>query len=290
METKKPELILTHDGVAHAGEVFAIAHIRKFFEATIPVLRTRDAKEVESAKNNKSVWVIDVGGEYDEEMRNFDHHQLSKTTQHMGPWGMIAKLLPMHLPEGLLEHVESSELSLGNPQAHTAWGHWHQWGKFKVSLPRMIHLSCPPPGAEAMYGLHFQHLLFGAGKLLDGDDSVLRYHCAHEALKRKKAYKYSRKRMFSMQPIGPVLVLEQYELAAIEVINKKFPYVRAIVYPCDGSWCARAIPNRWQKTDTLRVTFKSDTPDPDITFVHAEGFLVRGNTQEAVMKFVTAAL
>lgn len=67
--------IVTHDGTFHTDEVFAIALLKKFVSGNIEVIRTRNTEILEEAKKDKSVYVIDVGREYNEEYRNFDHHQ-----------------------------------------------------------------------------------------------------------------------------------------------------------------------------------------------------------------------
>lgn len=65
--------VVTHDGLFHADEVFAIALLKRI--ETLDIIRTRDVDIVEEAINDKSVFVIDCGGEYNPDMRNFDHHQ-----------------------------------------------------------------------------------------------------------------------------------------------------------------------------------------------------------------------
>ena len=67
--------IVTHDGTFHTDEVFAIALIKKFITSKIEVIRTRDEKILNEAKEDKSIFVIDVGREYNFYKRNFDHHQ-----------------------------------------------------------------------------------------------------------------------------------------------------------------------------------------------------------------------
>lgn len=59
------QAIVTHDGVFHADELFAIAFLR-LLGVTCPVIRTRD---VERYQNDQDVILIDVG------MGQFDHHQ-----------------------------------------------------------------------------------------------------------------------------------------------------------------------------------------------------------------------
>lgn len=67
--------IVTHAGTFHTDEVFAIALLKKFVSSNIEIIRTRNNEILEEAKRDKSVYVIDVGREYNEEFRNFDHHQ-----------------------------------------------------------------------------------------------------------------------------------------------------------------------------------------------------------------------
>lgn len=70
--------IITHDGTFHSDEVFAIALLKKFTNlSNAEIIRTRDVKLLEDAKKDKECYVIDVGDEYNEQYRNFDHHQKS---------------------------------------------------------------------------------------------------------------------------------------------------------------------------------------------------------------------
>tara|TARA_B100000700_G_scaffold267699_1_gene307805 strand:- start:72918 stop:73826 length:909 start_codon:yes stop_codon:yes gene_type:complete len=70
--------IITHDGTFHSDEVFAIALLKKFTNlSNTEIIRTRDRKVLEEAKKDKDCYVIDVGEEYNEKYKNFDHHQKS---------------------------------------------------------------------------------------------------------------------------------------------------------------------------------------------------------------------
>lgn len=61
--------IVTHNGVFHADEVFAVAVVQ-YLNKDAYVVRSRDPEEIELADI-----VIDVGGVYDAERGFFDHHQ-----------------------------------------------------------------------------------------------------------------------------------------------------------------------------------------------------------------------
>jgi len=68
--------IVTHDGIFHADEVLACALLDVFLEPTrMDIVRTRDEQALKLAKENPDTYVIDVGGEYNPDMLNFDHHQ-----------------------------------------------------------------------------------------------------------------------------------------------------------------------------------------------------------------------
>lgn len=108
-------VIVTHAGGFHADESMAIALLERFFllsplrmtidlpqedvfdllngkvfhssvffpdgtedaRTGVPIVRTRDARLLEKATTTPDCFVIDVGGSYNEQMLNFDHHQKS---------------------------------------------------------------------------------------------------------------------------------------------------------------------------------------------------------------------
>lgn len=63
--------MVTHNGVFHADDVFAVATLQLAYGVeNVYVTRTRDAKVIESADV-----VVDVGAQYDRMRKRFDHHQ-----------------------------------------------------------------------------------------------------------------------------------------------------------------------------------------------------------------------
>ena len=65
--------IITHNGIFHADDVMAVALLHEFIRPTIPVERTRNISADEFA--NPDIWIVDVGGKFDKELNNYDHHQ-----------------------------------------------------------------------------------------------------------------------------------------------------------------------------------------------------------------------
>lgn len=68
--------VFTHSQQFHIDELIAIALLDVYvFQGKYEVVRTRDEKILSTARNNPEAFVIDVGGVYDPDMLNFDHHQ-----------------------------------------------------------------------------------------------------------------------------------------------------------------------------------------------------------------------
>lgn len=64
--------IITHNGIFHADDVMSVALLHEFINATAPVERKRNISADEFA--NPDIWIVDVGGKYDEMVNNYDHH------------------------------------------------------------------------------------------------------------------------------------------------------------------------------------------------------------------------
>jgi hypothetical protein len=72
----KPTKIITHHGQAHRDEFLAVALILAYFEdSNVPVERRDPAPE---ELDDPDIWVVDVGGRHEPELRNFDHHQFPR--------------------------------------------------------------------------------------------------------------------------------------------------------------------------------------------------------------------
>lgn len=66
----KKKILVTHDGTFHADDLFAAATLSILHNGHIKIIRSRDLKNIAKAD-----YVFDVGGEYSEDKKIFDHHQ-----------------------------------------------------------------------------------------------------------------------------------------------------------------------------------------------------------------------
>ena len=99
--------IITHDGIFHADEVFAIALLHEVI-GNCPIERTRNIS-IEDYEN-KDVWIVDVGGIYDVEKNLFDHHHdkfLPASCTLVLNELMSRHLITMHLYEELYKNFQT---------------------------------------------------------------------------------------------------------------------------------------------------------------------------------------
>lgn len=66
--------VITHDTSFHADEVVAVAMLKRA-GFNVDLERTRNFEVLTAALADPTVAVLDVGGEYNPDMMNFDHHQ-----------------------------------------------------------------------------------------------------------------------------------------------------------------------------------------------------------------------
>ena len=96
-----PTTVATHDGPFHADDVMAVALIRTFKDPSALVVRTRDAKRIDTAD-----LVVDVGAIYDPAAGRFDHHQVS----YQGPLSSAGMMLAWLTETGAIGDVLSARL------------------------------------------------------------------------------------------------------------------------------------------------------------------------------------
>lgn len=67
--------IVTHWQNFHIDEIFAIVLLKVYLDPDITITRTREQEKLKQACADPDVFVIDVGGDYNPSLKNFDHHQ-----------------------------------------------------------------------------------------------------------------------------------------------------------------------------------------------------------------------
>ena len=158
-----PIAVVTHGGVFHADDVLAVCVLALAW-GQVEVTRTRDRAALEAAVADPSVIVVDVGGVYDADANNFDHHQREGRPaprpsgtpyaasglvwEHHG-FRAVRNVLPDFCPEDLLlvqeevakavECVDALDCGYARPQQEE--GKPLHWGR--VGLSALVAMANP---------------------------------------------------------------------------------------------------------------------------------------------------
>ena len=109
--------VVTHSGIFHADEVFACALLCiAYGQENVSIIRTRDNEVLTKATHDEDVWVVDVGGDFNPSMLNFDHHMrdFNVPNRHgnkLSSFGMVVEAL---LRRTLFIEVKDSLLEFSN--------------------------------------------------------------------------------------------------------------------------------------------------------------------------------
>ena len=109
--------VVTHSGIFHADEVFACALLNiAYGQDNVSIIRTRDAEVLDLATSEEDIWVVDVGGDFNPSMLNFDHHMrdFNVPNRHgnkLSSFGMVVEAL---LRRTLFIEVKDSLLEFSN--------------------------------------------------------------------------------------------------------------------------------------------------------------------------------
>ena len=99
--------IITHNGIFHSDEVFAVAFLQFLYqESKVIFERTREKEVIAKAQQNKDTFVLDIGGVYQKEMRNFDHHQ-KEYQGEQSSFGLLIDSLPKHQVKSLFPYIDA---------------------------------------------------------------------------------------------------------------------------------------------------------------------------------------
>jgi uncharacterized UPF0160 family protein len=68
-------IVVTHNGLFHFDEVMSVALIKRYYNDSVHIIRTRNVELIHPLQAVKDAFVVDVGYMFDQDYKNFDHHQ-----------------------------------------------------------------------------------------------------------------------------------------------------------------------------------------------------------------------
>lgn len=245
--------IITHSGPFHADDVLGVANAIEYIRMVKnqahfrpEIIRTRDKQLIEEGLRDVSTVMVDVGGEYDEEANNFDHHFVGAPVRENGqPYaaaGLTAKCFFTQVLDDLCLRVDLADNGITQP----GW-----------SLSMTIHKCNPLNGASEEFDRRFNYLvnlahralvegiiygentLEGAAARFESDKLVIVWVEEHnKALTESEL----RTRQAFLQD-GPFVVLHQYEPALMELAHLSPERKFYSIFPNPGGeWMVQQIP------------------------------------------------
>ena len=269
--------VVTHAGGFHADELFAIALIKYFVTDDIDLERTRDGTLLSKYRDDSSVWVIDVGGEYNEGSLNFDHHQSTFEKAWVGTnilfssCGLVWDFLKKN---GYLKHLTNFQISefenrlVKRIDAHdNGCGKWTHAVIFK-SFNRNIDNDSGFIKALTFAGEYISNTLF----YFKNEGKNIRNLYDHKYISNGKVVVVDNEDSFNIIPSIKI------NTSAEVVIEHKVS---------EGSWSVQGIspnilvPMEWRgvsESELSRITGR------DVFFAHRSGHLVKvKNKDTAIM-------
>jgi uncharacterized UPF0160 family protein len=269
--------IITHSGIFHADEVFAVATIRKFF-GRVPVIRTRDADIIRDAQLFDSGVVVDVGSYYDPQMGCFDHHQKNFTCKRengipFSSFGLVWNWYAgMFMPESVCDLVD-------------------QWLVQKIDA-----VDCGVAEKTSEYTV--SHIISSfnpcAGEECDADEQFMQAvtvatQTLNRVIVRAVAEEYNASYIRSVvaeQQGDRVLVLDKFCPWQKIVINEA-PEVLFVVFPdVSGTWRIQAVPDAegsFGMRKALPEEWVEGKPMEDFIFCHKNLFIAGCDTKESAI-------
>ena len=184
-------IAVTHNGIFHADEVFAIALLQKFYGITLhmneeqmfmevtdqqkrlDVIRTRANVILTPALKNKNIYVVDVGGELDNTKCNYDHHQNRNLVasnmlvlEDLYITGRIDTIVFYKINK-LMKGVSNMDCNVDS--IHKSWSKWNDKGLYK-NLSSILTGFNRNPGNETAQNRQFALAVEFAVQILDNEE------------------------------------------------------------------------------------------------------------------------
>lgn len=227
--------IVTHPGKFHADELFAVAYLREA-GCTAPVSRRVPTPEDLA---NPRVLIVDVGGQYDPYLLNFDHHQngADLVRENGVPYSSFGLVVKHFAPVGAGVYERFDKLLVQPIDAHDN-GRWPQRDSENPTLALSAVLGwfnptgpTTPPEMDKV----FLKTVDIVRQVLENTMAQVCAWCdAKEKLQNKE---------FTEQ-CGSILVLKEYLPWLGHIQSPEFRWVDLVVFPdtLRGGWKVQTVP------------------------------------------------
>jgi len=154
--------VVVHGGQAHVDD-FLCACILQSIYPGVPIFRKNEVSAEELA--DPEVWVCDIGGHYEPELHNFDHHQDDRDAP---PECAFSRLVKYLFPDVQFNHLDwFDNLKLTDSKGRFAVAKANGWEKYPFQLLSPVECALLKIFEEVnliTYGVYFAHMMEKIGK------------------------------------------------------------------------------------------------------------------------------
>jgi uncharacterized UPF0160 family protein len=262
--------VFTHNGVFHSDEVFATALLLYYGNTDaqkVKIIRSRDESAVSDYRANKQVFVLDIGGDYNPELKNFDHHQdaaevddkasIGLLWDYLFDNGMISSSLYTYMREHLVQFINNWDLGLEQQRANFA----HK------PLPALI-------SAFNRYGLSVEEENRQFKEALEMALNVIRNEeYAFRQMQEAKEGFLRHKLLWEN-----TVLFDAYNPQYLKLLLK-YEQIHYFIFPIGDNWGVRSV-------NSFKYPLPKAEPSEDLIFAHKSRFLTIFNNQEAAIAYI----
>lgn len=261
--------ILTHNGTFHSDEVFASALITFFMAKNkkVRICRSRKEQHIKLFLANKNSFTIDIGGEYQTQLRNFDHHQDDVTVEgnasvmlilnYLHEISIFDDALYNYLKDNLVQFLNNWDLGL--EQGYANFRH--------KPIPTIISSFNRFNATEKVENQQFKKALDFAILIIENEVDAY-----YQLLKAKAGFKKHR------NITREIIIFDDYYPQYAKLI-KQCAKVRFYIHPLNDKWAVKTTDS---ELNPLPLINDSD----ELVFAHKNRFLSIFTTRHAAIDYI----
>ena len=262
--------IVTHDGTFHSDEIFSIGLLLAFElkkGQAVQIVRSRDEVFLKEHRSMADIFILDIGGDYNAELRNFDHHQDDDYFKDKAAVRLIfdyllatkkmETIIATHLWENLIKLI--NQWDLGQEQKFVNYYH--------RPLPSLISSYNRTTEDISEENIQFEKALRFGLEIIENE------------IFSHQQYQDAKRTFLQHRNINSHTVIFETFNPKHSSFLKQYRNIRYYIYPYKGNWAVAAVNSK-----------KHPLPDcsycEHLVFSHKNHFLTVFDTKEAAIQFM----
>ncbi|RUA31745.1 MAG: hypothetical protein DSY76_01145 [Bacteroidetes bacterium] len=262
--------IITHDGTFHSDEIFSIGLLLKFERnenQPVQIVRSRNEDFLKQHRSIAEVFILDIGGDYNAGLHNFDHHQDNEYFKDKAAVRLVYDYLlnsqkmeaniGNHLWENLLKLI--NKWDLGEEQKFVNYYH--------RPLPSLISSYNRTTEDLSEENIQFEKALRFGLEIIENE--IFSY----------QQYQDAKRTFLQHRNINSHTIIFESFNPKHSSFLKQYRNIRYYIYPYKGNWAVGSVNSK-----------KFPLPDCEhcehLVFSHKNHFLTVFDSKEAAIRFM----